>query len=305
LGYGQVLLHPSASSGRDSVTYSDATFTGATTFNRNSGLPTTGHVGGLLPLPYDNSDVSEYNKLKYRLVSMGAKLRYTGTALNRGGTIYAYASPTGEGIENLTLSEITGSPNMVSYNIAEMDEALLVIHPVHRVQFELGSIQIKGNGLMDPDGDPGVYWWDTTVGSQVSGAATGGFMINSTPGNTFELEVVMNVEYAGVRVGSLATRLLSDQAAFNHAHDIVQRVQESKRSQPHRSHRAHVTEAISAQGIKLASTQLETLSHSNNKYVAMSAQAGQAIIRSGALNKGIQIGRKQKIGRKLANKLHL
>lgn len=124
--------------------------------------------------PYLAADIGPAPLAQWRLVSAMLRIRYTGTTLNLGGTVHGLFHPEQESLTGITI------PGLDLY---KQTARMSVSRDWQTINF-------------CPSTQDGGYT------EAADNAALGrpyfmGFIVNSTPSNTFDFEFYVNVEYAG------------------------------------------------------------------------------------------------------------
>lgn len=176
-------------------------------------------TGQLATLPFSSVQLIETdspgsrNDVQGRIVSAGLKWRYTGTELNRGGTILAYADPlhqTLEGTSYATLSSFTESA-MSAPDSNHTSDYLTVFACNYR---ELNYPDTTVDTSSSLDILSCVYPFSDQVGC-VSSANTGApvaiVYFQGAIGNTYIVEVVIHSEYEGRLAQQMLTPNNSDE----------------------------------------------------------------------------------------------
>lgn len=238
-GWGFVLVHPTMVNGAVAVTYSTAEYEQVPDANGNlqifaaSGegdrsLPGVAR-GGFTNAPANSNDLQQTGAefgapttAQARLVSFGASLQYTGTAMDLGGLIYSLVKPNHQAVTNVNALDDgpTSQPWIGTNEIFGFAETRVARCTAEKVwvadyarcpgeeQFAPNKITELGFGQTEdivstvwPFSQSGTWAnAERTFGSTYCGAPTAIFIIRAKPGNTFELEIVAHAEYAGRKV---------------------------------------------------------------------------------------------------------
>jgi hypothetical protein len=243
-GTGFVAFTPSVDSSRDSVQYTTSSYAGAAAITRNT-TATTGVSNVVLALPYTSTQLTTIashnngsNLMQYRLVAVGATMKYVGSELNRGGIVYSLCHPRNDDISNMSaLTLFQNFSETIKYNINSTEEFVVTWHGRNRYQLEL--IDYNQMSLPFPSDFPacigsGIPYWDYSTGSASSGGCCFGFIIaDAQPSATFTVEITEHWEFSGQNVGLLASPIISDESGISRAHSIAQESQLIHAQQPH------------------------------------------------------------------------
>lgn len=165
LGWGSIVCSRRNFSGSDTVLYTDATYAG-------SDIVTSGDVGAVaapLPTPFISGSC------RYRTVAQGLRICYTGTELNRSGTIYAVAG-IGDGgyrIDGATAANLGAN------------ESVTICYPDSKRSW---------CGILPRIPTSSRVWTDVSTASY-NVDYTAGFLIKGVAGETYQYEYVVHVEY--------------------------------------------------------------------------------------------------------------
>jgi hypothetical protein len=172
-GYGYLLARPQAAAMNDieCVYGSIATFTGSAPTDS----PDTGVGSAFSNSPFAQADFDQ--SLSWRMVAWGARIRYTGTELERGGTVFGRVDPNGVSFDNDSNTSI----------LANIDTQLL---PVDR--------KWKVITWHPTSADDMAY---RTTSPPVVGSAMFGFF--GTAGVTYEYEIFAHFEFQGSKAKAL------------------------------------------------------------------------------------------------------
>jgi hypothetical protein len=190
-GYGQLFVVPLNLANDVTLGYgSQASWAGAALASSGTGVTTLFRNG-----PYPVADLGN-DGVQMRVVSCGIRLRYTGTELNKGGTIYTLEHPNHGSLAGMNEIAIAAYPTARTYPVTR-SWISVTYAPVRAIELEYRT-----------------------------GAATASaflaMLIVSEPGNTFEFEVYQNFEATG-EVES-QTKSESDIVGFASARTAVTKV---------------------------------------------------------------------------------
>lgn len=202
-GYGAVFLSPSSANDVTCVYATTATFSGTSAFMPS--VEIAGEWVGSAPttLPFNRTQLQ--TQVQSRIVSFGLRMQYTGTQLNMGGTIAGYFNPTHEliGTDNLNMTSIV---NQTYASFESVDR---------RMNFQLQTCSVNAHETSFLPQTLNYAGSDLGSGyGTMRNTAIGVILISGTPGNSFNLEVVTHVEYAGVLANSMASPTHTDARGF-------------------------------------------------------------------------------------------
>lgn len=148
-----------------------------------------------------------------RIVSAGIKWRYTGTELNRGGTIVAYSDPLHESVEGLSYNQLSGYAEaaMTAPNANHTADYLTVFASNFR---ELNYPDTTPDSSATVDTLSCIYPYSDQLGT-VTDASTGApvcvVVFQGEVGNTYQIEVIVHSEYEGTLAQGMLTPNNSDE----------------------------------------------------------------------------------------------
>lgn len=164
------------------VWYSLSTFAGST-ITLTSGA-TVGEAN-MARFPYNTSDIGDGNgQIQARLVGAGLRIFYSGTELNRGGTIYAIRNPYNNTVHGIDGGEAASFSNTK-------------IIPVDRRKHTICWKPTSADDFAYSNDPHNVAQNSVTYHGNANGPACMAFLVNSTPGNTFTYEIVSHYELLG------------------------------------------------------------------------------------------------------------
>lgn len=191
-GVGWIAYDPNpASNSTASIAYTDATYAGTTASaitstagsgvnNTSFGTPTTGGT-------FDESTTGGGNQ--FRMVVAGAKFRYTGTELNRGGSAFAVTAPQQDSLIGFLLGS-AATPTQSREHAVTMDYQTVVLPPSHEEDVEW------------KDGDQIFPWSD---GGGTSPNYLQAIIFFGTAGNTFVVRLIEHYEVTGTSYNMFAS----------------------------------------------------------------------------------------------------
>ena len=175
-GMGYIVCRGSAASDSACLHYSTPTYAGTTIANSGTGDAAANPNSGYVAADFV-ANVSQ------RLVSMGIRVRYTGTELNRGGAIYTLEHPEHSTLVGLDV------PAARAFNSCHG-------FPVDKDWTQICYMPIQASEV--------VYWNGAQTPSPPGNASNNAWfmaiLIQSTAGNSFEFEWFANYEVIGSTV---------------------------------------------------------------------------------------------------------
>lgn len=172
-GVGFITMNPCSVNDGYSCYYSENTFTGIVSASTGTG------VTGLrmANLPFVSTSLSAVQPTLYaRIVSAGLHATYTGLNQNRGGMVYAFADPAHGNIMGNALGTLTARKQCSITTVKENSVFHMSVNPYTEGELAYGvsSFPYAPN--------------QTSIATM---------MFVGTPGNTFHVSVVIDVEYIG------------------------------------------------------------------------------------------------------------
>lgn len=206
-GVGGVFLAPSAYTDRPYAACTTAQYSGNTLDMPLTEIP--GDWALIYPsLPYTRaqSRASSEHGVSTRIVAMGAKIKYTGTQLDMGGEVAAFFDSNHAGVNTgVSMSEATRRP-YASYEAVD-----------RRMNLQIQTSCVNAHETTFSDSEY-PYSEAATSGATdyaaIKNAACGLIMIVGKPGNTFNLELAMHVEYVGNFAAAGLTSTHTDSRGF-------------------------------------------------------------------------------------------
>lgn len=244
-GVGFCLISPTTANDATLAWFTQSNFGGTNAlFNANgSGTTTTQGVSsttaGNAPFQWANFVApADYNGVgvKCRMVSVGASIQYTGTVSNMGGTYYLYASGSHSNCRGMAPSDVGQKVDGVVGRISNK-KAWISSNCVsaHETDYESDSSGIDPSGNLYAMLQAFPYsdgqWFDSASSSAAykNGSAPIILMWTSTPGNTFEVEIVQHIEYTGGASQALQTASHADTTGFEIVNSAAQTLQTEAR----------------------------------------------------------------------------
>jgi hypothetical protein len=136
---GWVAINPRAfvTNDGEAVTYTSTTFTGSFG-NAMFDNAAVGTFAANANAPYTKSDIGHADtSLCFRVVSCGIRIRYSGTALNQGGTIVALRDPTHDSLYQRTITEVQAELQARTLPVARDKWTTLLYAPYAEADFKL------------------------------------------------------------------------------------------------------------------------------------------------------------------------
>lgn len=256
-GFGYIVIMPSLTSSQPCafVTNSAYTGTGADTFNVFSAADVikTGVVStSFANLPYASSDIwtnttNNPPPCSGRIVSVGVKLVYTGTLTNTSGIIASYSDPA-----HSTLLTSTTHNSLLAYTETVIcpnqpgDMCVMSMAPVGGEELEFGNTTLaegvsSGNPASLEYQTAMIYPWSRALASNLNSVSVVGNPIGvvSLQGlvasTTFYYEIVMHVEYVGVKPSPFLTPSFADPVGLGNVISVAGKVPLIKASNPKNS----------------------------------------------------------------------
>lgn len=155
--------------------------------------------------------------LTARVVSVGLRIRYSGTELNRGGTIYGLVTPDHGNINGAGVSFMGSFKECIKVPVGRQWTELVVsavdpdetVYPDGSTLISLGS---AGSGAAEAIRMlyPYSQGASITASAVAVGAPVAAFIVTGHPGNHFEFELITHLELIGRSVQAVSTKSHSD-----------------------------------------------------------------------------------------------
>lgn len=222
-GLGFLILCPCLANNMPSIFYTTSAFTGTliAPLSANNVLA-TGVLTETTPTPFTRANLTVtngYSDSGGRIVSLGARMRYTGTTMNESGTYSCYVSPDHSnplgvgftpsalgGFLETTVSNVTRDPCSISvYGISSQETgyASNLGGSTTYLMYPYTGINAAFNGGF------------TYLSSSVNvGSPCAVIAVTGVAGSTFLAEVIQHSEFIGPSAMSLATPSDSDTQGF-------------------------------------------------------------------------------------------
>lgn len=205
-GFGFVFGSPATVSDATPFYYSGTSFAGSSF----SAPPTTGTTAvGFSNLPVSTGGLTETSGIRARVAMCALRVRYIGTEQNRGGAVYPYVHPLHQEIVGKDLTWIAGQEDFTSASV-NRGWTTVVWVPVHRTECD----------YYHTPSPPAHYNIDTN-----SAVSPMGILFSGTPGNTFEFQVVLHIEYSGQSTTWLSK---TDNMVSTQLNDKIDKLQDPK-----------------------------------------------------------------------------
>jgi len=163
----RMIANDAVGSGVSPITYSDASYAGTTL---NSVIPTAGVNGVALNSPYVLSDIGALGA-SYRIVSVGLRIRYNGTELNRGGTVVGLHHPSHKPLAGLTLAQLEA--HNAAKRFRPRGSWINVTYcPVYESDLDFGTNLVAGDYMafaVQAPGTPITFDWEVFFNFEIVG----------------------------------------------------------------------------------------------------------------------------------------
>lgn len=205
--------------GNDSVLayYSTSTYTAANFSNVTTatvGVATAVHNG-----PWTTADVAFASTVtpppvQGRIVSVGVSIEYTGTVLNQGGLYYMLVEPNHQNTSNIASTALLGSYSETLIKRISSKKEFLVTSAIEQSEidyYQPTALTVASSIFSNYpySGGQSANSTDTLVGS-----APLCILFTGLPGNTFNVEICLHMEYVGKKAQALLTPNHSDVRGF-------------------------------------------------------------------------------------------
>jgi hypothetical protein len=191
-GYGYCAFSPTPGNASGGIAYTDATYAGTSasvvTMTAGSGVNTANWVSPTAATDFTESVTGRGNQ--FRMVVCGAKIRYIGTELNRGGSVAVVTSPQQVTMEGFVLGNNL-VPDSSRELIVRSDYQTVVLPPMHEQDVDW------------KDADEIFPWADA------GGTANKPLMViivTGTAGNIFTIRLVEHYEVTGASYNLFGTQ---------------------------------------------------------------------------------------------------
>lgn len=236
----------------------DATLTPAT--DVANPVPKTGWSQVNAPTPYPSSAFQTsfppetvVNETPLgRIVSVGVRVEYIGTELNKGGMYTCFYNSEGTSLYGATATSMFTNADSSRMRVAEDKPCTLVLYPNTDSQMSLEWAErytsypgaANGNSILFPLGvGLGFSTFSTTL---LVGAMSGAICIDCPVGGmNFNVEYVMHLEYAHGSAANMATPNPSDPVGMELVIASLLRTPTVKRANPKLNHSSAVNAALS------------------------------------------------------------
>lgn len=217
-GFGYFMYSPCLANNSTCLFTTSSAYTGTASTPGNTS--SVGVVNGTMStLPFGRTQLIESDsggvrsEVQGRIVSAGIKWRYTGTELNRGGTILAYSDPLHETVEGSSYNQLSGFAEaaMTAPNANHQADYLTVFGCNFR---ELNYPDTTIDSSVTADTLSCIYPYsdqNRTVTDSNTGAPIAVVWFQGEPLNTYQIEVIMHSEYEGTLAQQMLTPNNSDE----------------------------------------------------------------------------------------------
>lgn len=264
-GVGFAAFAPCLANDQPSLFCTGAAYTGTTALPTtviagipgvNANVSQTPHNGPygrarFLPTSLQNAGTADL-RVAGRVVSAGISAQYTGTVSNMGGLLYCLTTPNHTNLHEFSPQNM-GS--FVECEISRVDDMKCMMvdvgHTSNECEFpDLATYmlsQTTSSTLALPEPTVpgpvtllypfarGTRALNSTLiaedGTNTYGSITSLIMFTGTPGNTFQIEVIMHLEYIGLDAQANATPVHKDTDGFNMVQEAAMRAPMIKASQ--------------------------------------------------------------------------
>lgn len=136
-----------------------------------------------------------------RIISCGIRIRYIGTELNKGGSIYRYVDPNHGNLNGLQITSIQGYPETASIPVGRGWVSLSVsaIEDEEQSYPDLGPYMQSGT-ITAVGSVKAIYPFsgeNPITSGNTQGGAPGIFIVTGVAGNQYEWEYIVHAEYVG------------------------------------------------------------------------------------------------------------
>lgn len=184
-------------------------------------------------VPYNNVPLLDggaisSSTLKGRVVSVGVRVRYTGTELYKGGTLYALIRPDHETVNDMSPSGMASYKECIKVPVSRKWTEIVAsaVDPDETIFFDSTRFFTAGSAsagtleyisaLFPFSQGQSIDSTSTTVGAPIIL-----FMATGNPGNTFEYEIIQHLEYIGSLTQSVASKSHADADGLSMVTDVA------------------------------------------------------------------------------------
>lgn len=256
-GNGFLLLNPSMYDVRENYSYTTSAYAGTAACNRGVAGAIAGVTGGKFTFPYTTAQLQAVaglgadREMQFRIDSMALRARYTGSLLNRSGTVFMCAHPQNGDLSQLTFDEILSRfPECHTYSLHDdVDEYTNVWFPRTpggREFYDEATTNVPFQPFFPTCNNLGLGYWDTLVGAgNTAGGTSFIFGVSGgVAGTTFQVDLVLTISYTGKPVGLSAVAIPNDNAGLDTIHSIVTSSEMSKSGDTSSDHKDHMVNSI-------------------------------------------------------------
>jgi len=226
-GYGSIVFAPSLASDRAFAVYSSTSaFAGDSLTVADSGATMSSAFMNLPATATQLYNQAQAGSMSGRIVSFGYRITYTGTESNKGGVYYMVSFASRASVAGMTATTLGAFPQC---NVRAIDRNRLsdVTYPLSEIESAYSNAEQTIEGRVYYPFSNGDSFTITSGSEAIPG--TLGILINSTVGNTFEVECVQLSEYIGRGAQQFATQSYSDSKSFE---DLVTAMSELEAARP-------------------------------------------------------------------------
>jgi len=190
-----------------------------------------------------------------RIVSATCRIYYSGSVLNKSGTIYGFNEPNNDSILNQSMSFLSSRRSCQSHDVVGGDEDVLVASiPCRESHFDFPGVsagliqsQYPYSDGQSAGGDP------TSAGNSANiGVPVSCIYISGQPGVSFNIEYCVRAEFVGTAITqSLTTMCHSDPVGMNIVQDVLSSAQMRVGERPGMSFRTAVYNELAYRGIRM------------------------------------------------------
>jgi len=210
-----------------------------------------------VPSPYTQAILGSDNDLCSRIGSAAMRFKYTGTTLNKGGTIQYLRltesawviGPNGQLTTGSTLQAVLNEVNSnrltVTTSIHDVDEITCQLTPPSNHDWSTSNLY--SSSIANPE----VVTADQTYATLTLKSATYGvIVINCPSASTFRVETVIHSEYKGTELASRTTPSSSHPSEHALLHSFMDRALETHNNNPDITTGQHIAATISQEHAK-------------------------------------------------------
>lgn len=170
-GFGFIMISPrdGVTADRDAIWCSSATYAGTTTTTAAAGVVAARTNSPYLASSFSANDTGS----RYRVVSVGLRIRYSGTSLNRGGFVLSLHHPQHNDLNGLTYAQADGF-NVAVRNRPKEDWITVLFCPVLSGDYDFVSTfpaayRFMAHFIQAPGGTTATYEYEMFLNYEVNG----------------------------------------------------------------------------------------------------------------------------------------